>query len=108
MSDLIKIEFPKARKTYTCDLCDGEITPGTRYMSQSGKIEGKFVKLHYHLTCWNILKAFFAQNQEEDWDEDTILQFVKETVCSGCDEQKSCTYPPFDCDRAKDHFEEGI
>lgn len=108
MSDLVNIEFPKARKTYTCDLCDGEITPGTKYMAQSGKVGGEFIKLHYHLTCWGILKAFFAQNQEEDWDENTILQFVKDTVCSGCDEHKSCIYPPFDCDQVKDHFEEGI
>ena len=35
MSDLVNIEFPKARKTYTCDLCDGEITPGTKYMAQA-------------------------------------------------------------------------
>lgn len=62
-----QLDCPKARKTYTCDLCDFTIHPGETYVRIVDIDMGKFVTARYCKPCGNGLYYYdYKQDLRED------------------------------------------
>lgn len=81
-----QLDCPKARKTYTCDLCDFTIHPGETYVRIVDIDMGKFVTARYCEPCGNGL-YYYDYKQELDEgdflpDASELHQFLSEMFLS--------------------------
>lgn len=89
MLDFYKTAYPKARKEYACDLCGNKIHVGETYHRFSGKYDGDMFDLKHHLTCQRIIKAYCRAHSDDEYNNDEIEDWLRDTYCYDC-EQREC------------------
>lgn len=101
------VEKPTARKSHTCDVCSGEIAPGTVYHRTSGLIEGYWTTHKWCRDCvplhdtgvrpWDaaaILADYYCRRggderperglaAEMQWYDPRVIRVVGESLYSG-------------------------
>lgn len=70
-----QLDCPKARKTYTCDLCDFTIHPGETYVRIVDIDMRKFVTFRYCKPCGN---GLYYYDYKQDLREDDFLPDASE------------------------------
>ena len=84
MLEFYSYSTPVARKEHTCELCGSVIHPKQKYYRCSGKYDGMFFDSCYCLNCNNIITEFCCEVDNE-WDEDSIREYLSDKYCSRCD-----------------------
>lgn len=87
-----------ARKDHKCDLCCKTIEKGKKYIEFAGKYDDFYSGKH-HLNCEKLIIAYCKKNNEDEYDSDTVLDWVCDEGCSGCDNQDNCEVNPHSCER---------
>ena len=108
MIEFFTITEPKARKQYLCDLCGGEITRGQKYTRYSMKYDGDMFDYKYHLSCKAIIDEYCTRNEEYEYDDDSISEWLYEEVCCNlCDIETRdyCFHSAMRCPKVLEYFE---
>ncbi len=105
--------FPKARKKHECDLCGKTIEPGEQYSCFTGKYDGKIFTSRNCMTCHAIIKAYCAEYDETEYDEDEIREWLSEKYCEDCphgiNAADDCAHIETHCKHIRDRFSvEGV
>jgi len=72
---------PKARKEYKCDLCNGSIAIGERYVRRCGKLDGSMFDDKYHTSCDGVIDAYCQDNDTYEYDEWDIQDWIVGCLC---------------------------
>lgn len=101
---------PKAKKTHVCSLCGGAINVGEKYVRFSGK-DGKFMfDTKLHLPCSVLIEKYCENIEQNEYDNDAVIDWVKKIACSGCkyfeddNDDPPCNASIFECDRVRNYF----
>lgn len=84
MLDFYTRKMPKATKSHKCSLCGGEIHKGEIYHRYSGKYDGDFFDDSLHLTCQNIISKYCEENNDNEYDESSIQDWLHDKHCFDC------------------------
>lgn len=76
---------PTARKEHTCDLCNGFISVGEKYVRFAGKFDGFMFDTKHHLLCSSIIDEYCEWACDNEYDNDAVIDWLRETVCGGCE-----------------------
>lgn len=102
---------PIARKVHICDLCNGKIQAGEKYTRFSGKNDGEVFDIKHHLLCAEIIRQYCEFVGDNEYDVDSVHEWVEETVCSECehydgnsDSRTPCKKSMFCCPKAIERF----
>lgn len=98
----------KARKQYTCDLCGGVIPIGQKYTRYSGKYDGEMFDYKLHLPCKAVINEYCDRNNECEYDEDAISEWLNEEVCCKlCDieTRDNCFHSAMGCPKVLKYLE---
>lgn len=107
MLEFYKSATPKARKEYICDLCGQKILKGETYHRYSGKYNGDMFDDKQHLTCRNIINAYCSAIGENEYDDDSISDWLHDKYCFDCKhyDEDDCEHPcVLDCPLIREHF----
>ena len=99
--------YVKARKRHKCNLCHEIIEKGEIYNRYTGKYDGNFFDLKYHLTCMNFITTYGKDMEETEYDEESVYEYIEEKHCLGCQYyEKDCSEIPFKCEIIKEKYKE--
>ena len=99
-----------ARKEHRCDLCGEIIRVGEKYIRFSGKYDGMMFDQKLHLLCNQIISEFCRANNEEEYSDDLVFDWVQYVVCSECehssygDGKDDCETPISRCKKVINRF----
>lgn len=82
----------KAQKEHKCYLCGTMIKKGEAYRRISGKGEYGFYDTKLHMNCDALIDKYCESNYEYEWDEDSVAEWVSDTVCSDCADDDECLF----------------
>ena len=94
----------KARKVHKCNLCYQSILAGEQYHRQSGKYEGEFFDRCIHEHCNSIISAFCKENNEQEYSEDWIIDWLGYKYCYGCEHGEDCKVNILQCEKILKNF----
>ncbi|MFY9380403.1 MAG: hypothetical protein WAP07_09270, partial [Acutalibacteraceae bacterium] len=80
----------KATKNHKCDLCCHLIPKGQKYHRQSGKYDGDFFDRCLHTHCNNIISTYCRENDEQEYDEWSIKDWLSDSYCYYCEQKEDC------------------
>lgn len=101
---------PIARKDYKCFLCGEEIHTGEKYVRFSGKYDGIMFDHKFHLLCSRMIEEYCRANDETEYTEDSVFEWVQETFCYDCehgwhgDGKDDCQTSIFHCQKIIERF----
>ena len=104
-------KFSKARKPHKCHICGLEIAPGELYYRESGMWEGDFFDRCTCKVCDRARQEYLDTSTENEYDDWSISDNVKETLCYGRKKAGKCEDDcdhgdPLLCPIVREHFEE--
>ncbi|MBQ8218367.1 MAG: hypothetical protein IJZ79_03585 [Bacilli bacterium] len=96
-----------ARKDYKCDLCGGLISKGEKYQRVAGKYDGEFFDDKFHLTCQNIINTYCHENNDHEYCEDYIVDWLHDKHCYDCEnyEDNECEVNILLCSKIRSCYE---
>ena len=97
MMDFSRSSTHVAKKLHKCFLCGGEITAGEKYERYSGKYDGEFFDQCFHENCIAILDKFCRDQQDEEYQQDWVADWLYERVCYDCLKKEYCKENVFCC-----------
>jgi len=106
--DFYNSEQRVGRKDYACQLCMRVIPKGTEHIYESGKFDGNYFSHRRHIHCDAILRAFWDEWSEDEYDEQEVYDFIRE-ACFGCEKwhEDECEEDPFWCRKVIETLLEG-
>ena len=90
MMDFSRSSTHKAKKPHKCFLCGGEIAIGEKYERYTGKYDGDFFDQCFHENCIAILDKFCRDQQDEEYQQDWVSDWLYGRVCDDCPKKESC------------------
>ena len=96
----------KARKVHKCELCGQNIKVGEKYHRQSGKYEGEFFDRCHHMTCDKIIASYCSENNENEYDDDHIIDWLGNIYCYDCEKEEDCEIEILQCEHIRINFRE--
>ena len=90
MMDFSRSSKHIARKPHKCFLCGGEIAIGEKYERYSGKYDGAFFDQCFHENCIAILDKFCRDQQDEEYQQDWVADWLYGRVCDDCPKKECC------------------
>lgn len=108
MLEFYTSRFPKAKKEHECGLCGMIIRKGEKYHRYSGKYDGYMFDDMLHLSCQNIIDAYCNENNDSEYDEWSIRDWLHDKYCHGCKafEDDVCDVIELSCPLIRKHYEE--
>jgi len=98
MLEFYKSTSPKARKEYKCDLCNQLIHKDEVYYRYSGKYDGEMFDYKYHLACQTLINAYCDENDDTEYDNDSIQDWLHDKFCFDCNQKReSCKQIEYSC-----------
>ena len=97
MLEFYHVKHPKARKEHVCDLCNSKIPLGQVYERYSGKYDGDMFDLKYCLNCEKIIDTFLDENEDDEYLDDDIYDWLREKFCYDCKRGWHCDDALDDC-----------
>lgn len=90
----------KARKARSCDLCNGQIAPGERYVYGVFYDSGDAYDWNMHLHCEALAERYCMAMGTGDCERGDVEAWASEEVCSECDTRETCRErTPLNCPR---------
>ena len=81
MSEFYNIRHIRyAMKDHYCILCGQKIEKGSSYFNHVTKYDGEFNVMKFHPECNQILEAYWAENDGQEWDTELVMEFVRESI----------------------------
>lgn len=109
MLDFYTASMPKARKKHKCDLCGQTIEKGQQYSYFTGKYDGEFFTTRHCLPCSEIIDAYCDRIGEQEYDEDGVQDWLRDTYCDYCEHgsrnEDDCEEVEFCCPHIRQHYE---
>lgn len=59
--EVVRDEWPKARKEHVCIWCEEKILVGEKHHRQAGRVYGEFQDNRYHAECWTDASRSFRE-----------------------------------------------
>ena len=97
MMDFSRSSTHKAKKPHKCFLCGGKIAIGEKYERYTGKYDGDFFDQCFHENCIAILDKFCRDQQDEEYQQDWVADWLYERVCNDCKKKEHCEENVFRC-----------
>jgi hypothetical protein len=97
MMEFSRISHHVAKKPHKCFLCGGEIAIKEKYERYSGKYDGEFFDQCFHENCIAILDKFCRDQQDEEYQQDWVVDWIYARVCDGCQNKDLCAENVFRC-----------
>ena len=97
MMDFSRSSKHTAKKPHKCFLCGGEIAAGEKYERYSGKYDGDFFDQCFHEECIAILDKFCRDQQDEEYQQDWVADWLYVRVCDDCPKRECCKENVFRC-----------
>lgn len=86
-----------AKKPHKCFLCGSEIAAGEKYERYSGRYDGEFFDQCFHGDCITILDEFCRDQQDEEYQQVWVADWLRGRVCDDCQKKESCEENVFRC-----------
>lgn len=103
--DFFNSTQPRARKDYSCDLCNQIIHKGEVYHRYSGKYDGEMFDDKYHLTCQRIINAYCEDVNDREYCNDMVQDWLHDTYCLDCKHYDyDCTFSELNCPAIQKHY----
>lgn len=104
----------RAKKKHTCLLCGRTIEIGEEYIIYKGKTSYGWFYDIYHTECQKIIDEFLGENNEDEYSQESINEWLYDSRCYDCDkydrEIGECICDgivfPLDCPKIKKEFGE--
>jgi hypothetical protein len=90
MNDFFSVKKHKANKDHICYVCKTKIDKGQEYSRWSGAYEGDFFDTKLHLECARLVNSYCKINDEQEWDSDTVIDWIGDLVCYDCLGKEYC------------------
>lgn len=81
-------------------MCGEEISVGEKYERYTGKYDGDFFDQCFHENCIAILDKFCRDQQDEEYQQDLVADWVYGRACDDCPQKDHCKENVFRCKRA--------
>lgn len=94
----------RAKKSHKCDLCGNQISIGEKYHRQSGKYDGEFFDRCLHERCNNIISTYCKENNEQEYDEWSIEDWLSDSYCYCCEQKEDCETNILECNTILKEF----
>lgn len=101
---------PVAKKPHVCSMCGREINIGEKYIRFSGKDGSYMFDIKLHEFCNNVIDKYCKHVGENEYDNDAVIDWLRDTVCTGCkyfeddNDEPPCKINIFNCERIKNYF----
>lgn len=104
MMDFYNQTLHVARKENECEFCGKKIMPKEKYSYETGKYDGDFFTRKLCTPCFNMLREYCNQHDDEEFDWWWIQDWLHDEYCEKCSTCDECDGKPQKCERVRKMF----
>lgn len=104
MMDFYNQTLHVARKEHECEFCTKKILLKEKYSYETGKYDGDFFTRKLCIPCFNMLRQYCDQHDDEEFDWWWIQDWLHDEYCEKCSACDECDEKPQKCNRVRKMF----